>query len=190
MSHLRAAHDSLDDFARLDAIGRQPRTAVWFPLLVFGLVNLGASPLVLIIGREHLGSYVLPANVVGGVLCALHYWRAGRVSGLQAPLFAWLGVIFAATIFAALCSWQGRELGWTALNLAGPGIAMVLGYSVLAAWARSLVLLVAVAAMAVAVLVAVTIASGDRAIAIHTGSFAAILLGLAAFNHSHPRSLA
>ncbi|HNM78075.1 MAG TPA: hypothetical protein PKI89_06920 [Tepidiformaceae bacterium] len=187
MGDLRAAQDSLREVARLDAIGRAPRTEVWFPLLVFGLINAVAAPLVLMIGRDHLGSFYLPAALAGGVLSALHYRQTGRVSGLQAPLFAWLAVIAGATVAGAVCSDAGREEGWRALNLAGPGVALTVGYAILALWARSTVLLVAVAAMAVAIAFSVNVADGDPAIAFQVGSWAVVFFCLAHFNYSQHR---
>lgn len=187
MSNLRAAENSLREVARLEAVGRSPRTNVWFPLLIFGLINAVATPVVLLIGRDHLGSFYLPAALIGGVLCALHYRRTGRVTGLQVPLFAWLGVVVCATVVGAVCSATGRDQGWRALNLAGPGVALSLGYAVLAAWARSTVLLVAVAAMAVAITFAVNVVDGDPAIAFQVGSWAVVFLCLAGFDHSQHR---
>lgn len=187
MSSLRAAEDSLREIVRLEAVGRAPRTEVWFPLLIFGLINALATPTVLVIGRDHLGSYYLPAALVGSVLCAFHYRRAGRVSGLQTPIVAWLGVIVVSTVVAALCSSTGREEGWRALNLAGPGVALTFGFAVLAVWARSTVLLVAVAAMAVTIALAVRVADRDAAIAVQVGCWAAIFFCLASFNHYQHR---
>lgn len=187
MSSLRTAEDALREVARLDAVGRAPRTEVWFPLLIFGLINAVATPVVLVIGREHLGAYYLPAALIGGVLCAVHYRQAGRVTGIQAPLFAWLGVIAGTAAIAAICSAAGREEGWSALNLAGPGIALSLGYGILAVWARSTPLLVAVAATTVAIAVAVHITDGDRAIAVQVGSWSAVFFCLAGFNHAQYR---
>jgi len=187
MSNLRAAEESLREVARLAAVGRSPRTEVWFPLLVFGLINAAATPVVLVIGRDHLGSYYLPAALIGGVLCALHYRRTGRVAGVQSPLFAWLGVIVGATLVGAICSATGREEGSRALNLAGPGIALSLGYAVLAIWARSTVLLVAVTAMTVAIALTVHVADGDPAIAFQVGSWAVVFICLACFNHIQHR---
>ena len=187
MNSLREAEDSLREIVRLDAVGRAPRTEVWFPLLVFGLVNAVATPTVLVMGRDHLGSYYLPAALVGGVLCALHYRRTGRVTGLQAPLFAWLGVIVVAAVVAAVCSGTGRDEGWRELNLAGPGVALSLGYAVLGVWARSTILLAAVAATAVVIAFAVSVADGDAAIALQVGCWAVIFFCLAGFNHSQHR---
>jgi hypothetical protein len=60
------AQKTLRELARLEDAGRRPRTEVWFPLLVFGLIDIPGAALAWIIGREHLGSYFLPMNFLGG----------------------------------------------------------------------------------------------------------------------------
>ncbi len=185
-----AVEETLRELSRLDAASRRPRTMVWFPLLAYGLVNLGALPTVLVIGRDHLAPYFLPLNLVAGALCAVHYKRAGKAAGLQAPLFAWLAVIMAVSMVAPLCSFEGRAHGLDQLNLAGPTIAMTLGYAILALWARSTVLLVAVTSMVVVILVAVSSSSGDAAIAWQVGFFAAIMLSLSLLNWSRRSTVA
>jgi hypothetical protein len=177
-----AAEATLLELSRLDGAARRPRTEVWFPLLMFGLVDLGAVPVALTAGRGHLGPYFLPMNLLAGVLCAVHYRRVGRATGLQAPLFAWLGVVLAVSIAGVACSYEGRELGWERLNLAGPSISMALGYLVLAFWARSTTLLLAVTAMSAATVIVVSVTSGDVAIAWQVACFASTLLTLSLAN--------
>jgi hypothetical protein len=172
----------LVEIARLERAGRHPRTAVWFPLLVFGLIDLPGALAAVVVGRDHLGVYFAPMNMLGGLLCAWYYERIGRTQGLQAPAFAWLAMILAVTVVAAACSASGRELGWDLLNLAGPFVATAVGLSVLAIWARSTILLAVVTGIAVTTMVVLSRARGDPAIALQLVGIAGTMLLMAAIN--------
>jgi hypothetical protein len=172
----------LRELSRLDRAARRPRTEVWFPLLVFGLIDIPGIVLALVIGREHLGSYFLPMSVLGGVLCAWHYRRSGRTTGLQAPALFWLLVVVGVIVAGAACSATGRERGWDLLNLSGPAVSRMAGYSALALWARSTALLVAVGAFAATTVVVLAFASGDTAISLQLAGFSGAMLLLAAMN--------
>ena len=65
-----AARRALDDVRRLQRVGRYRLGRVWFPLLVFGLIYLGAVPLALVLHRNHLGPYSLVALVTGSLRVA------------------------------------------------------------------------------------------------------------------------
>jgi hypothetical protein len=179
MTTARESRTLLLELSRLTAAGRRPRTEVWFPLLVFGLINLLGTVLAEVIGRGHLGLYFFPMNILGGLACAAHYYRSGRTTGLQAPALAWLGVIFVATIAGATCSFEGREQASPALNLAGPMVSLMFGYLALAAWARSTALLTVVAGTALTSAVVLPFARGDRAISLQLLGFAATMLAVA-----------
>ncbi len=176
------AREILHDIDVWQRAARRPRTEVWFPLFVFGSIEIPGMFLAVIIGREHLGSYYLPASLAGGLLCAWHYRRAGRTSGLQAPALIWLIVIVALTCVAAVCSGTGREHGWDLLNLAGPGIALTAGYAILAIWARSTDLLVVVGVMALSIPVTLSFARGNEAISIYVAVFAIAALSVGTMN--------
>jgi hypothetical protein len=161
-----SARATLRELRRLDQAARLPRTEVWFPLLVFGVIDIPGAILAQAIGREHLGLYFLPVSAAGGLLCAWHYRRTGRTSGLQVPALVWLSVVMAVTVAGAVCSVTGREGGWDLLNLGGPGIARMAGYLLLAFWARSAALLLVVLVIATVTVVVVTFARGNTAISL------------------------
>jgi len=181
------AEATLGELARLEDAGRRPRTEVWFPLLVFGLIDIPGAALAWIIGREHLGSYFLPMNLVGGMACALYYRRTGRTTGLQAPTLTWLAVILGASVAAAACSFIGRERGLDALNLGGPTISLMVGYSILGVWARSTTLLLVVAGTGATIVLVLAVARGNTAVGLQLAGFAATMLPLAALNYHRRR---
>ena len=176
------AQTMLRELARLDRTARRPRTEVWFPLLVFGLIDVPGIILALVIGREHLGLYFLPMSVFGGVLCAWHYRRRGRTTGLQAPALAWMLVVIGVIVAGAACSATGRDRGWDLLNLGGPAVSRMAGYSILAIWARSTALLVVVGAIGATTLIVLAFARGNTAISLQLAGFSSAMLLLAAIN--------
>lgn len=182
VSNLRSAQGLLVEIARLERAGRRPRTAVWFPLLVFGLIDLPGAVFALTVGREHLAAYFVPANTLGGLLCAWYYYRTGKTRGLQTPIFAWLVMILAASVIAAACSASGRALGWDLLNLAGPFVATAAGLAVLALWARSTTLLAVVTGIALTTVLVLSRARGDAAIALQLVGIAGTMLLMAGIN--------
>ncbi len=171
---------ALGELVRLNRGAHAARATVWFPLSAFGLIHLVGVPLAWLIGRDSLGLYFAPAHVAGGIACALYYSRAGRTSGLQAPLYGWLAAFAAGTVVAAAASVVGRESGWDRLNLAGPTLAMVAVYALLAAWARSTLLLALAGALTTVALVAVSVARGDTAIGLQLAGLATLELAAAA----------
>ena len=177
------AQTTLAELARIEDAVRRPRTAVWFPLLVFGLIDTVGAPLAWIIGRDHLGPYFLPMSVLGAILCVRHYRDTGRTSGLQTPAFVWLGVILAAALAAAACSGIGGDNDWDALNLAGPAVSFMVGYTVLGVWARSTTMLFVVAGLGATAVTVLAFARGDTAIGLQLLGFAVTMLPLAALNY-------
>jgi hypothetical protein len=181
------AQIALEDLSRLNRAARRPRADVWFPLLVFGLINLFGVALAWMVGREHLGKYYLPLNLLGGLACARHYWRAGRTTGLQAPTLMWLAVILGATVLSAACSVIGRKQHWELVNLAGPALSMMVGFLVLSIWARSSTLLWVAGGIATSCWVVLAFAEGDTAIALQLAGFSATMLLLATMNYRQRR---
>lgn len=167
----------------MEDAGRRPRTEVWFPLLVFGLINIPGAALAWIIGREHLGIYFFPMNILGGLACAWYYKHAGRTTGLQAPTLIWLAVILGATVAAAACSSVGRDQGWDGVNLAGPTISLIAGFTVLGIWARSSTLLLVTCGTGAAVVLVLVFARGNTAIGLQLLGFSVTMLPLAALNY-------
>jgi hypothetical protein len=181
-----AALRLLADLENLEARGRLARRSVWFPLLVFGVVDGVGALLALVVGRDHLAPYFIPATVAAGLLSVRSYRRLGHHTGLQVAAWPWLVVILAANFVAALCSATGQAIGSRLLNLSGPGLAHVCGFTILAFWARSTALRVAVSAMVMATLVAVTLADGDVAIAVQLAAYG-VIMGAAAMQQRYRR---
>jgi hypothetical protein len=184
------ARTTLHEVGRLARVSRHPRTAVWFPLAVFGLIDIPGAVLVQLIGREHLGLYYFPVSAAGGVLCAWHYRRVGRTTGLQVPALVWLVVVMAVTVAGAVCSVTGREQGWDMLNLGGPGISRMSGYLLLAAWARSTALLAVVVAIGAITVLVVASVRGNTAISLQLIGYATVMLLTAIINRSTARASA
>ena len=176
------AQATLHELSRLETVARRPRTEVWFPLLVFALLDLPGAVLALVVGREHLGLYYLPASVLGGILCAWHYRRRGRTTGLQAPALGWMVVALGVLAAGATSSSVGREHDWDLLNLAGPSASRMVGYALLALWARSTSLLVVVGAIGATIVLVLAVADGNAAISLQIIGMSSAMLPLAGHN--------
>lgn len=183
----RSAQQLLGEVTRLRTEVRRPRAVIWFPLFLFGAVDAIGAPVVLIIGRDHLGSYFLPATVLAGVVCALYYRHSSLSLGVAIPPAVWLGVLLAATFTGALCSFYGRQWQSSLLNLAGPFVAMMSGYLVLWWWTRNRSLLAVVAVFSVAMVVILRLFRGDTAIALQLAVLALVMFVAGAVNFRQER---
>jgi hypothetical protein len=173
------ARQALDDVRRLQHLGRDRLGRVWFPLAVFGLIYLGAVPLVLLVHRNHLGPYFFVALVAGSLVTARHYRRNGESDGIETSPWPWLATSVAMTASGAVASRAGFELHSTFINSSGPFLAVAgffLAYSVIA---RSAFLFVDSLVMAAICTVAIPIADGDQRIAAEAAAFGLLLLASA-----------
>ncbi len=167
----------LEEINSLRALPRSHRRTVWFPLAVFGLVDLVGSPIALLIGRDHLGSFMLPATVSGGILSALHYRRSDSRTGAQTAIWPWIVVIALASLAGMVCSAEGREIGSRTLNLLGPSLAHIFGFTVLALWAQSTLLVALTGALVCVSVLCITLSDGDTAISAELLAFGLLMAG-------------
>jgi len=167
----------LADVDALTRLGRTRTREGWFPLLAFGAANLIVSPVVPVIGRGHLGPIVIPAICLAGVACAWHGRVVGTRVGAITRVWPWLVVMLVAGLLGAACSATGRELGSRWLNLAAPCLSLTAGFSVLALWAQSTVLLAVVLGMVIVTFVALTLSDGDMAITLQLFGWGVLMVG-------------
>ena len=165
----------------LHALPRSHRRAVWFPLLAFGLVDLLGSPVTLLISRNHLGSFILPATVTAGFLSALYYRRSDSRTGAQTAIWPWIAVIAVASLTAMVCSSEGREIGNRTLNLLGPSLAHIFGFTVLALWAQSTLMVALTGALIMVSVLCITLLNGDTAISTELLGFGLLMTAAAVF---------
>ncbi len=171
----------LEEISSLHALPRSHRRAVWFPLIAFGLVDLVGSPVTLLISRDHLGSFMFPALVTGGILSALHYRRSDSRAGAQTAIWPWIAVIAIAAFVAMVCSSEGREAGSRTLNLLGPSLAHIFGFTVLALWAQSTLMVALTGALVLVSVLCITLLSGDTAISTELLGFGLLMTGAGFF---------
>ncbi len=177
------AQQALDDVRRLQRVGRHRLGRVWFPLLVFGLIYLGAVPLALVLHRNHLGPYFFVALVTGSLLTARHYRRNGESEGIETSPWPWLATSVAMTVSGTIASRTGFELHSTFINSTGPFLAVAcffLGFSLIA---RSALLFADSLIMAVICTVAIPIVNGNQRIAVEAAAFGLLLLVSARLQH-------
>lgn len=156
-------------------------------LILIGLVDVGGSIAVLVLGRDHLLAYFVPAQVLAFVLAFRRYRHQAQRTGYQPSLRPWIVTAAAVTAAAAAGSRVGFALDSEPLTVSLPFLAYAGGYLALARWARNSLLTTAVLCMPLVTLVAVLIAEGDVAVALQLVTYGVILLVVAARSHRRSR---
>lgn len=182
-----AARRALDDVLRLQRLGRRRLGIVWFPLVVFGLIYLGAAPLALVIHRDHLGPYFLVALVLGSFVTARHYKRRGESDGIETSPWPWVATSVAMTLCGAIASRTGFELHSTFINSSGPFLAVACFFLAYSLVARSAFLFVDSLIMAAICTAAIPIVDGNQRIAAEAAAFSLLLLVSGALQYRQQR---
>jgi hypothetical protein len=154
---------------------RAIQRALVVPLRLAGTAELGGAVAVLLIGRDHLGSYFAPAYVVVIGLGAWWYRRYARTHGVWLPVWPWFLILAPMMVMAASLSRLGFALERPVLEVLGPCLANAAAVAVTGAWLRSRRLLTTGLAMALATVVAVAVSSGDRAVSLSLVAYGLLL---------------
>jgi hypothetical protein len=146
-----------------------------YPLLAFGLVDLGGVPATALIGRFHLALYAFPAFALAILLSLRAVRRRARDEGLQVAIRPWAVTAVALCIAGATTSRAGNLLGIGVISAVGPFLAQATGFWLLGRWAGSDALLAASTSMVIASALIGSLTSGDLAVALQFGLYGAIL---------------
>lgn len=154
---------------------RAIRRALVVPLRLAGTAQLGGAVAVLLIGRDHLASYFVPAYVLvlgGG---AWWYRRYAREHGVLLPVRPWLLILVPALIGGASLSRLGFVLDNELVQVSCPPLVGAAGLAVVGLWLGSRPLVLAAAAMVAATAGTVMVASGDRAVSVQLVAYGLLL---------------
>jgi hypothetical protein len=175
--------------AQVDAIrhdGRRRVATLPYPLLAFGLVNLGGVIATALLGRFHLALYGFPAFAIAIVISIRLVRRRALRDGLQISMRPWTLTAIALCLASATASRTGDLLDIDVVSAVGPFLAQATGYWLLGRWARDDTLLAACTAMVVASALVGATASGDLAVGLQFAIYGVLLL--AAARHAAMRS--
>lgn len=142
------------------------RQALVLPLLLAGVADFGGAIAVLLIGRDHLASYFVPAYALVIVAGAWWYRRSARRSGVWLPVRPWLVILGPMIVAGMLLSRLGFALNLDTVEVAGPALANAAALAATGVWLRSRRLLLTAAAMTATVAVGLLLATGDRAVSV------------------------
>lgn len=139
----------LDEIARVRRRTLQPYRPLWYPLVLFGALSLGAAPLY-VLAPSATSAYWLVGTIVAWIAIGRHYARRGRSVGVGRPRGArrtslhwwavWLAIALVGTVGASMHS--------TATVVAGVAGVLGAGYGWIAWRARDGVLTAMGAALA------------------------------------------
>jgi hypothetical protein len=154
---------------------RAVRRALVVPLRLAGTAELGGAVAVLLIGRDHLASYFVPAYllVLGGG--AWWYRRYARTHGVLLPVRPWLLILAPMIVCGAALSRLGFALHNELVQVAGPSLTNAAAVGAVGVWLGSRRLSLTALAMAAATAVAVSVASGDRAVSLQLVAYGLLL---------------
>lgn len=128
---------------------RSTMHAMWFPLVLFGVLTLASAGVSWRNGAEALGLFWLVAGPIGTVITFLFYWRWENRIGLDAPRFPSLFAVAVIVIGCFGTGVAGGILDAPRLATAGPPLAISIGYLLFAWMGRSVALGVTALALAV-----------------------------------------
>ena len=154
---------------------RAIQRALVVPLRLAGTAQLGGAVAVLLIGRDHLASYFVPAYVVVLGVGAWWYRRYAHTRGVLLPVWPWFLILAPMMVLAASLSRLGFALDRPALQVLGPCLANAAAVVVTGAWLQSRRLLGTGLAMALVPVVAVAVTSGDRAVSLTLVAYGLLL---------------
>jgi hypothetical protein len=170
--------------AEVDALrhdGRRRVAALPYPLLAFGLVNLGGVVATALLGRFHLALYAFPAFAIA-IAISIHLVRLRALrDGLQSSMRPWALTAIALCFAGATASRARNLLDIDVVSAVGPFLTQATGYWLLGRWARDDTLLAACTAMVVASAFVGATASGDLAVGLQFAVYGVLLLAAAQY---------
>ncbi len=175
MNH-HTASLTLAHVAAVRAAARRRQATTPFPLVAFGLVNLGGVPACALVGRYHLAPYAIPAFALAVWLSARAVRRRARTEGVQLSVRPWALTAAALCIGGAGTSHAGNLLDIDVLSAVGPFLAQAAGIWLLARWADSHALIATSIVMVLGSATIGSLASGDLAVALQFSLYGALLL--------------
>jgi hypothetical protein len=149
--------------------------ALVVPLRLAGTADLGGAVAVLLIGRDHLLTYFVPAYVLVLVLGVAWYRDYARRHGVWLPVRPWVLIIVPTLVASATLSRLGFALDRPLLQVVGPGLANAAAVAVTGGWLRSSRLVFTGLAMALATGVAAALSTGDRAVSLELLAYGLLL---------------
>lgn len=171
-----AANARLAELAEFEQHGRRRLGVVSFPLILLGVVYLGAAPAALTIHRDHLGPYFAITFTGVAIASARHYRRRDNLEGVVITRWPLLCAIVLTLFLAATVSRAGIRLDAQFMSTVGPFLINALFFVGLGIATRSRLLVRIGALLVAASLVSVVLAEGDTRVAIEAILFAAIVL--------------
>jgi hypothetical protein len=152
------------------------RSAMAVPLRLLALAWIALVPVVLSIGRNHLGPFVGLALLAVTMVGWIRYRQIAREQGVSARFWPWLAVAVIALVGGATASRAGstHHLAW--LNISGPFLVNAAALLALALLIRSRSLAVCVAGMIGISITAAMTMHGDAAVAFQLVLYAVALL--------------
>jgi hypothetical protein len=154
---------------------RSVQRALVVPLRLAGTAELGGAVAVLLIGRDHLASYFVPAYVLVLGVGAWWYHRYARTHGVLLPVRPWVLILAPMMVAGASLSRLGFVLDNELVQIACPPLTNAAAVLVVGMWLGSRRLLLTAVAMATATAVSVTLAAGDRAISLQLVAYGLLL---------------
>ena len=151
------------------------RRALVVPLRLAGTAELGGAVAVLLIGRDHLASYFVPAYLVVLGVGAWWYHHYARTHGVLLPVRPWLLILVPTMVLAASLSRLGFVLDNELVQVACPPLTNAVAVAAVGVWLRSRRLVLTAVAMVCATVVALTVASGDRAVSLQLFAYGLLL---------------
>jgi hypothetical protein len=173
-----AAHARLAELTELQEHGRRRLGVVSFPLVLLGVVYLGAAPAVLLIHRDHLGPYFAITFIVVAIASARHFRRRDDLEGVAITRWPLLCAIVLTLFLAATVSRAGIRLDAQFMSTVGPWLINALFFVGFGIATRSRFLVKIGILLVAASLGSVVLAEGDTRVAIEAILFAAIVLAV------------
>lgn len=140
---------------------RASMQALWFPLVLFGLLSLASAGVSWRSGGEALGIFWLIAAPVGIVATSIYYRRSEHRIGLETPVLPAVVGVAVIIIGCFGTGFLGGALDAPRLSAAGPPLAISAGYLIFA-WVNRRAWLAATA-FALAALDVALVAAGASA---------------------------
>jgi hypothetical protein len=122
------ANDTLMEIGRLRGRTRSDLQALWFPLIVFGVLSIGGAAVILVSWGWGIALYWAVAGPAGGIATGRFYHQRGRDLGVEAPPAPYVGVAIAIMVGCFLTGMLGGMLGSALTAAVGPSLAISVGY--------------------------------------------------------------
>jgi hypothetical protein len=135
--HPDQALETIREVERVRKETRRRLSSFWFPLVVFGVLNLLSVPVVWTSFGAAVGLYWVAASAVGFFLIGRHYRRRERDVGLGAAGLPYLLTGWAIIVGSFLVAGLGGSTDHQMVAALGPGFVVAAGYTVFAWLERS-----------------------------------------------------